>query len=97
MTQSRRIGTVRSNDGRLASAFLALNGRKGRRFACVGVQTNAVSEHDKEPVGTKEVMIFDMDDNEGLEEEVGDESEEQGDSTSEQKEDLSADGMDVDE
>ncbi|KAJ9105236.1 hypothetical protein QFC21_001601 [Naganishia friedmannii] len=94
---SRRIGTVRSTDGRLAAAFLALNGRKGRRFACVGVQTNAAPGRSDEPVGTKDVMIFDMDENEGIEEGVGDESEQQGDQTAEQQEDQNADGMDIDE
>ncbi|KAJ9120779.1 hypothetical protein QFC22_002712 [Naganishia vaughanmartiniae] len=97
VSQSRRIGAVRSNDGRLASAFLALNGRKGRRFACVGLQTNVILEHSGEQIGTKDVMIFDMDENEGIEEEVGDESEQQGDQTGEQQEDRSADRMDVDE
>jgi hypothetical protein len=97
VSQSRRIGTVRSNDGRPASVFLALNGRKGRRFACVGVQSHVAPERGEELVGTKDVMIFDMDENEGMDEEAGNESEQQGDQTVEQQEDRSAEGMDVDE
>lgn len=97
VSQSRRIGTVRSNDGRLASVFLALNGRKGRRFACVGVQNHVAPERGEELVGTKDVMIFDMDENEGMDEEAGNESEQQGNQTVEQQEDRSAEGMDVDE
>ncbi|KAJ9108134.1 hypothetical protein QFC19_002601 [Naganishia cerealis] len=96
VTQSRRIAALRSNSASVTSAYLALNGRKGRRFACVGVQHIDTHAAGEEPVGTRHVMIFDMDENEGIDEAVGEESEQLGDQSGVQEDHHSGYSMEVD-
>ena len=72
ISRSRRIGTTRSN-APAETISLALNGRKGRRFACVGMPHSTTSVPGDEE-GTKSVGVFDMDENEGADEEDGEEA-----------------------
>jgi hypothetical protein len=73
---------------------LALNGRKGRRFACVGLSHGPTTLPGDEE-GTKYVGVFDMDENESADEE-DDVADDGGDSAEQNSGQGSEYNMDVD-
>jgi hypothetical protein len=76
ISRSRRIGLAHNDHARPITVSLALNGRKGRRFACVGLShgLTSVPGGEASEEGVRHVTVLDLDEDEETEEE-GDDAE----------------------
>lgn len=98
ISRSRRIGVAHTGGAKPITVSLALNGRKGRRFACVGLShgPSSVPGSESGEEGARHVTVLDLDEDEETEEEGVDDDEEPNDGEGATGSSHSSAYMDVD-